>query len=94
MEKNKKEKNGYDPNITEEEKRMLGDRREHLRRDGGDDDQLRRSRAPIDFEAKDLDIPGRDQASPKKKEGKLKDEENQHYAQGGPRKENLENDSN
>lgn len=78
----------YDPNLDKDDKNMLGDRKEHLRRDGGDDQQLRNLEEPVDFEAKDLDIPGRIQ--PDKDKKALKDEENQHYSQGGPRKENLE----
>ncbi len=61
-----------------------------LRSEGGDDDQLRNRTRPVDFQGKDLDIPGR--TLPKNKDrNSLKDEENQLYSQGGSENEDLEN---
>ncbi|WP_027126811.1 hypothetical protein [Gelidibacter mesophilus] len=94
MENNKKDQKKnqtYDSNITEHDKDVLGGKNKNLRTDGGDDSQLdadHRSR-PVDFEGKDLDIPGRtlpEDLSQKK----LKDEENQLYSQGGPGNDALE----
>lgn len=62
----------------------------NLRSDGGDDEQLENRVRPVDFEGKDLDVPGRDLPENRTKKT-LKDEENQLYSQGGSGNENLEN---
>lgn len=90
--KNKKNKSQkYDSDISNEEKDQLGKKIKNLRTDGGDDLQLddnHRSH-PVDFEGKDLDIPGR--TLPESRSSKqLEDEENQLYSQGGSDNEGLE----
>ncbi|WAC02414.1 hypothetical protein N7U66_01450 [Lacinutrix neustonica] len=88
-----KNKNNYNSDITKDDLDALGARKEHIRSDEGDDQQLEEREKPVDFTGKDLDIPGRD--LPKaKKPGALKDEENQLYSQGGDGNENLERDTN
>ena len=79
METNKKDKN-YDSNVTKHDKELLGDKHKNLRNDGGDDQQLIDRPQPVDFEGKDLDIPGRTLPEDRSKD-KLKDEENQLYSQ-------------
>lgn len=87
MTKNKK----YNENITEEDKKILGDKSGNLRNDSSDDQLLKNRKKPVDFEGKDLDIPGR--KLPKNKTKKiLKDEENQHYSLGGDNHDDLEKD--
>lgn len=86
-----KDKKTYNSDITEHDKNILGEKRKNLRTDGGDDtllDDANRT-APVDFEGKDLDIPGRTLPEDNSKR-KLKDEENQLYSQGGPGNEHLE----
>lgn len=83
-----KKSNILNPNIKKESQNDLVDDRT-LRSEGGDDDQLKNREKPVDFEGKDLDIPGRDLPENRTKKT-LKDEENQLYSQGGPGNENLE----
>lgn len=86
-----KEKKTYNSDVIKHDKEILGDKKKHLRTDGGDDaflDDDNRT-MPVDFEGKDLDIPGREQPNTNSKR-KLKDEENQLYSQGGPGNEHLE----
>ena len=83
-----KKSNILNPNIKKESQNDLVDDRT-LRPEGGDDDQLKNRKKPVDFEGKDLDIPGRDLPENSTKKT-LKDEENQLYSQGGPGNENLE----
>ncbi len=89
--KNTSEKNTYNSDITEHDKDILGDKNRNLRTDGGDDALLDDSNRaqPVDFEGKDLDIPGRTLPEDRSKK-KLKDEENQLYSQGGPGNDHLE----
>ena len=79
----------YNPEITKEDIKELGEKVENLRSDGGDDQQLKDRKRPVDFEGKDLDIPGRTLPEDRTKKD-FKDEENQLYSQGGPGNENLE----
>ena len=79
----------YNPEITKQDKKELGEKVENLRSDGGDDQQLKDRKRPVDFEGKDLDIPGRTLPEDRTKKD-FKDEENQLYSQGGPGNENLE----
>ncbi|MBJ7882852.1 hypothetical protein [Gelidibacter salicanalis] len=90
MEKNKKDKN-YDSAVSQRDKDLLGKKQKNLRTDGGDDSQLNETNrsAPVDFEGKDLDIPGRTLPEDRSKKT-LKDEENQLYSQGGPENDHLE----
>ena len=77
---NDKKNNGYNPNISKEEKKELGEKIENLRSDGGDDEQLKHRQRPVDFEGKDLDVPGRTLPEDRDKK-ELKDEENQLYSE-------------
>lgn len=77
MEKNKNNiKNSS--NVSDQEKDLFGERPKNLRTDGGDDIQLNKNHRshPVDFEGKDLDIPGRSLPEDRSKK-ELKDEENQ-----------------
>ncbi|MCL8006162.1 hypothetical protein M8845_01855 [Gelidibacter japonicus] len=94
MEKNKNNiKNSS--NVSDQEKDLLGERPKNLRTDGGDDIQLNKNHRshPVDFEGKDLDIPGRSLPEDRSKK-ELKDEENQLYSQGGPDNDKLEENGN
>jgi hypothetical protein len=68
------------PKITEENQNNLGDKKRNLRSDGGDDEQLKNRKRPVDFEGKDLDVPGRTLPEDRSNQ-KLKDEENQLYSE-------------
>jgi hypothetical protein len=68
------------PKITEENQNNLGDKKRNLRSDGGDDEQLKNRKRPVDFEGKDLDVPGRTLPENRSNQ-KLKDEENQLYSE-------------
>ncbi|WP_240337981.1 hypothetical protein [Gelidibacter japonicus] len=94
MEKNKNNiKNSS--NVSDQEKDLFGERPKNLRTDGGDDIQLDKNHRshPVDFEGKDLDIPGRSLPEDRSKK-ELKDEENQLYSQGGPDNDKLEENGN
>lgn len=83
-----KKSNIINPEINKKTQHNLEDD-QNLRSDGGDDEQLKHRKNPVDFEGKDLDVPGR--ALPENRTKKqLKDEENQLYSQGGPGNEDLE----
>ncbi|MHA7056166.1 hypothetical protein ACWGOQ_0003030 [Aquimarina sp. M1] len=84
-----KKKSAYNPEITEQDKKVLGDKAGNLHTGKGQDHELRNRERSVDFTGKELDVPGR--TLPKDKTGqKLKDEENQLYSQGGTGNENLE----
>lgn len=83
------EKLSYNTNITEHDKDILSQRNVHG--DGGDDQQLRDRKEKVDFEGKDLDVPGSNQAKKSNGNG-LRDEENKLFSQGGEDNENLEQD--
>lgn len=92
--KKKKEKLPYNPEITEEDKKNLGDIAQNLRNDSGDDLVLKNREKKVDFAGKNLDIPGRrENKKKKKKTDTLKDEENELYSQGSEENENLEQDT-
>lgn len=55
MDKSKK----YNEEVTKEDKAALSDKSGNLRNDQGDDRILKRRKRKVDFEGKDLDIPGR-----------------------------------
>lgn len=79
----------YNPEITKEDLKKLGDKQGHLKTETSDDDLLKNRNKPVDFTGKDLDVPGR--KLPKDSiHKKLKDEENQLYSQGSESNENLE----
>jgi len=67
------------PEITKKTQHNLHDNR-NLRSDGGDDEQLKNRTRPVDFEGKDLDVPGRTLPEDRTKK-QLKDEENQLYSE-------------
>jgi hypothetical protein len=90
QEKTSKENLPYNPNITKHDKDLL--RQENIHGDGGDDQQLRDRKQKVDFEGKDLDIPGSKRAEKENNASGLPDEENHLYSQGGDSKENLERD--
>ena len=91
MSKDKKS-NILNPELNKDAKPNLIDDDRNLRSDGGDDEQLKNREKPVDFEGKDLDVPGRDLPENRTKK-QFKDEENQLYSQGGPGNENLEDNS-
>jgi hypothetical protein len=91
--KNKKKQVDNDANITKEDLLAIGNKEQNLRSDDGDDAALADRAEEVDFEGKDLDVPGRTLPEDKKHKD-LKDEENQLYSQGGEDNENLEQDSN
>ncbi|MCK7591435.1 hypothetical protein M0G43_12685 [Subsaxibacter sp. CAU 1640] len=79
MSDNKKQ-TSYNPKITKEDKELLGDKRGNVETDDGDDQQLRNRTKKVDFEGKDLDVPGRTLPEDGNKK-QLKDEENQLYSE-------------
>ena len=81
----------YNEKITDEDKNMLGDKSGNLRNDSGDDQVLKNRKKTVDFEGKDLDMPGRKLPENKSKKT-LKDEENQLYSLGGENHKDLEDD--
>lgn len=89
---NNKKTEKYNPEITESDKKKLGDKAGNLRQDGGDDSQLKNRERPVDFEGEELDVPGRKLPEDKTKK-QLKDEENQLYGIGGEDHEDLEQDT-
>lgn len=83
----------YNSDVTSEDLKALGqDFENNIRQDGGDDVALTNRTEKVDFAGKDLDVPGRKQAS-KKTTNHIKDEENMLYSQGGESNENLEEQS-
>ena len=91
--KNKIKQVDIDADITKEDLLAIGNKEQNLRSDDGDDAALVDRAEEVDFEGKDLDVPGRTLPDDKKNKS-LKDEENQLYSQGGEDNENLEQDSN
>lgn len=75
--------------LTDEDREALGPR--DLSMDGGDDEQLKHREHPVDFDASELDIPGRKQDDAQEKLGS-EDEENNHYSLGGDAHNDLERD--
>ena len=74
--------------LTKEDFEALGPR--DLSLDGGDDEQLKHRTWPVDFGARDLDVP--DGSTGKTDAMDQGDEENTHYSLGGDDKDNLEDD--
>lgn len=87
------EKLPYEPEITEEDKKMLRDDNANLHNDGSSDRQLQNRKKEIDFAGKDLDIPGRNLARKGNGDTGLNDEENKLHSQGSDRNKNLETDN-
>jgi hypothetical protein len=59
--------------------------------DMGEDEQLKHRPWPVDFSAKDLDVPGSELDDKNEAIGS-EDEENNSYSLGGDERENLEED--
>ncbi|MCL5246274.1 hypothetical protein M4I21_10675 [Cellulophaga sp. 20_2_10] len=85
--KNKNTKATYNSDITEDDISALGEK--GLRADSEDDRLLLDRKESIDFQGKDLDVPGRHQSNLNTKKS-ITDEENTLFAQGGEDNENLE----
>lgn len=77
------QKNKFD--VTDEDLEALGPK--DLSMDMGDDEQLKHRTRPVDFSAKDLDIPGSELDDEQEEKGS-EDEENNSYSLGGDEKEN------
>ncbi len=75
-------------NLTKEDLEALGPK--DLSMDGGDDEQLKQRTWPVDFAAKDIDIPGSELDDRNEMIGN-EDEENNSYSLGAD-KDNLEDD--
>lgn len=73
--------------VTEEDLEALGP--EDLSMDMGEDEQLKQRVDEVDFEGKDLDIPGRSMDDDLEDIG-AEDEENNHYSLGSESNEELE----
>ncbi len=81
--------NNTESNITDQDLKILGNKQENLRRDGGADEILKNRNKPVDFTGSDLDVPGRKLPNDRNL-GISKDEENQLYSQGGDGNGHLE----
>ncbi|MBP1840991.1 hypothetical protein [Formosa algae] len=90
--KNTDKTTSYNPDITKEDKKILGDASGNLRQDNGDDELLKKRENEPDFAAENLDIPGASPARPLTNGKPPKDEENKHYSIGSSDNENLELD--
>ena len=75
--------------LTKEDYEALGPR--DLSMDGGDDEQLKHRVWPVDFAARDIDVPGSELDDRNEMIG-AEDEENNSYSLGGDEKDNLEED--
>jgi hypothetical protein len=75
--------------LTQEDMQALGPR--DLSMDMGDDEQLRQRTWPVDFAARDLDVPSGDMDKTEALD--QGDEENDHYSLGGDNHHSLEDDS-
>jgi len=73
--------------VTEEDMEALGPK--DLSLDGGDDEQLKHRKRPVDFTGEDLDVPG-SELDDEQEENGTEDEENNIYSLGGDDKNNLE----
>ncbi len=75
--------------VTEEDLQALGS--EELSMDGGDDEQLRKRKTPVDFTGDGLDVPGSELDDAEENVGS-EDEENNSYSLGGDNHNDLEED--
>lgn len=75
--------------VTDEDLEALGP--VDLSMDGGDDEELKHRSKPVDFAAKDLDIPGSELDDDAESIGS-EDEENNSYSVGGDGHNDLEED--
>jgi len=85
----KKEDLPYNPEITKEDLKAIGDKQGNLKQDLSDDELLKERKKKVDFTGKELDVPGRDLPSQKTKKT-IKDEENTLYGQGSDQNDSLE----
>lgn len=85
-----KKEEKYNSDITKDDKAVLTDKAENIRRDNGDDVVLRNRENDADFSGSDLDVPGR---NIKRDHRNIKDEENQLYGIGSDDNQNLEIDT-
>ncbi|MHA7128522.1 hypothetical protein [Algoriphagus namhaensis] len=68
--------------LTEEDLQALGKKVKNLRTDDDIDQKLKERRGrPVDFSAKDLDVPGSELDDAQERRG-TEDEENNHYSLG------------
>ena len=77
----------YNANITEKDRSIIGEK--GLRADSKDDRLLLDRKEPIDFQGKDLDVPGRTESKWQPKNS-ITDEENTIYSLGGEHHQDLE----
>ena len=77
----------YNPEITKDDIDAIG--KKGLRADSEDDRLLLDRDQTVDFQGKDLDIPGRAKNNSTAKKS-ITDEENTLFGQGGDSKDNLE----
>jgi hypothetical protein len=84
----KKTKGSSESDLTKEDYEALGPK--DLSMDGGDDEQLKHRVWPVDFAARDLDVPNGD--GERRDSPAQADEENDHYSLGGDEKDSLEDD--
>lgn len=78
--KDSNKKEDYNAEVTEEDLKALGEKRENIHHDKGSDQLLENRTNPVDFSGKDLDVPGREMAENKNRNA-LKDEENELYSE-------------
>ncbi len=76
--------------LTKEDFEALGSKKKNLRIDEGIDEMLDDRKHPVDFTAKDLDIPGEKFDDDQERIGS-EDEENNHYSLGSDHNENVDN---
>ena len=74
----------YDPDINSDDKQALQEK--GLNMNPTDDQFLAERKRPVDLAAKDLDIPGRDEADTTHRGTDIPDEENFQYDQSGVKK--------
>ncbi len=88
MEIKSAEKLAVEADVTKDDLQALGHK--DLSMDMGDDEQLKQKRVnKVDFEGKDLDIPGRGMDDAREDIG-AEDEENNHYSLGSSDNDQLE----
>ena len=88
--KKEDKKSDYNPEITKDDEKMLGDKAGNLRQDNGEDELLKKRRNEPDFAANNLDIPGASPARPLSNGKPTPDEENSHHSLGSEHNENLD----
>lgn len=79
----------YDPNINKDDMQALQEK--GLSMDQGQDKPLSERNRPVDFTAKDLDIPGRNERDTTHEGTGIPDEENYQFNERGVRKDEEKN---